>query len=78
MKYYQKCNDCGGDIKEPSLSHRRDVCDTCWDNRGWLLKNHLIIDILEFQKVQRSMVSHRGTTKRRIEKLKSELGGLTS
>lgn len=77
MKYYERCNDCGGDITEPTVSHRRDICDTCWDNRGWLLKNREMVGMVEFQKVQRNMASHKGTAKRRIEKLKKELGSLT-
>lgn len=73
MKYYERCGDCGGDIEEPSVSHRRDICDTCWENRGWLLQNHAMIGMAELQKVQRAMASHRGTAKRRIEKLKASI-----
>ena len=68
--YWGKCGDCGGEVGERKVSSRRDVCDTCWENRGWLLKNRELIGMAEFQKIQRSMANHRGTAKRRIEKLK--------
>ena len=69
-KYQERCGDCGGDIKEPSISHRGDICDPCWENRGWLLKNREMIGMKAFAEVQRAMAGHRGTAKRRIEKLK--------
>ena len=72
--YYERCGDCGGAIGERKVSKRKRVCDVCWDNRGWLLKNYKTIGLAEFQKVQRSMAGHRGTAKRRIEKLKVEVG----
>lgn len=72
-KYYERCGDCGQDIKEPSLSHRRDICDACWDNRGWLLENRVMIGMKAFTEVQRAMAGHRGTAKRRIDKLKLEV-----
>jgi len=68
MKYYERCGDCGGDVKEPS--HRGDICDGCWDNRGWLLENRVMIGMAEFQKIQRAMASKKGTAKSQIEKLK--------
>ncbi len=71
-KYFRRCGDCGEDIVEQKRSSRQDICDTCWDNRGWLLENRKMIGMTEFQKVQRAMASHRGTAKRRIEKLKEE------
>ena len=69
--YWGKCSDCGGDIKEPSLPHRRDICDTCWDNRGWLLENRVMIGMVEFQKIQRSMAYKTGTAKRKILKMQA-------
>ena len=72
-RYYERCGDCGEAIGEHKISTRADVCDVCWDNRGWLLANRVMIGTDEFQKVQRSMASHRGTAKRRIEKLKLEV-----
>ena len=68
--YWGKCGDCGGEIGERTVSSRRDICDTCWGNRGWLLANRELIGMAEFQKIQKSMASHRGTAKRRIDKLK--------
>lgn len=46
--YWGKCGDCGGEIGEASISHRRDICEGCWDNRGWLLKNREMIGMVEF------------------------------
>ncbi len=69
----QRCGDCGQEIKERKVSGRRDICDGCWDNRGWLLENRVMIGMAEFQKIQRSMSAQRGTAKRRIEKLKKEI-----
>lgn len=68
--YWGKCGDCGGEIGERKVSSRRDICDACWENREWLLENRELIGVDEFQKIQRSMGNHRGTAKRRIEKLK--------
>ena len=70
--YLGKCGDCGGEIGERNESKRRDICDGCWKNRLWALENREMIGMAEFQKIQRSMASHRGTAKKRIEKLKSE------
>ena len=71
-RYYERCGDCGESIGERNTSMRPSICDTCWDNRGWLLENRVMIGMAEFQKIQRSMASHRGTAKKRIEKLKSQ------
>ena len=68
--YWGKCGDCGGEVGERIVSSRRDVCDACWENRGWLLENRELIGMAEFQRIQKSMANHRGTAKRRIEKLK--------
>ncbi len=70
-RYYERCGDCGGNIEERKVSKRQSICDGCWDNRGWLLENRVMIGKAEFQKIQRSMASHRGTAKKRIEKLKA-------
>ncbi len=70
MKYYDRCNDCGLSIIEEIRLGRADICDTCWGNRGWLLKNHEKIGMAEFRKIQRAMASQRGTAKKRIEKAK--------
>ena len=72
-RYYDRCGDCGGDIGEQNVSKRASICDVCWDNRGWLLENREKIGMAVFQLIQRSMASHRGTAKRRIEKLKLEI-----
>ena len=63
------CGDCGGDIGEQKKSSRRDVCDECWDRRGWLMDNYALIGLDAFQKVQRAMRGRRGTAKRAILKL---------
>ncbi len=68
--YWGKCGDCGGEVGERKHQGRRDICDGCWENRQWLLGNRELIGIAEFQKIQRAMGYHRGTAKRRIEKLK--------
>ena len=68
--YWGKCGDCGGEVSERETSKRRDICDTCWQNREWLLENRELIGMAEFQKIQKSMAGHRGTAKKRIEKLK--------
>ena len=68
--YYPRCGDCGSAIKESTKSSRKDVCDECWDNRGWLLENRVMIGTTEFQRAQKMMGGRRGTAKRHIEKLK--------
>ena len=74
MTYYSRCGDCGGDVEhDQKVSRRRDICDACWKNRGWLLEHRGHIGMVEFQKIQRSMSGHRGTARRRIEKLKREV-----
>ena len=72
--YWGKCGDCGGEIGERTKSKRRDICDACWENRGWLIENRELIGIAEIQKIQKSMGNHRGTAKRRIEQLKGLTG----
>lgn len=71
--YWGKCGDCGGEIGNRVVSKRRDICDSCWRNREWLLENRETIGMVEFQKVQKSMASHRGSAKKKIDKLRSEL-----
>ncbi len=72
MKYYERCGDCGGDIKERKISKRERVCDECWERRGWVVNNHSKIverfGLAEFQKMQRVMGRHSGTARRRIKK----------
>ena len=70
--YLGKCGDCGGEVSERTAPGRRDICFTCWENRKWVLDNRELIGMAEFQKIQRSMAGHRGTAKKRIEKLKEK------
>ena len=71
--YFGNCGDCGGEIGERKVSTRRDICDECWGNRGWLLENIKVIGMEETRKRQRAMNNHRGTAKRRIIKVKKYL-----
>jgi len=68
--YRGKCGDCGGEIGERKISTRRDICDNCLDNRKWVIENRELVGMVEIQKIQKSMGSHRGTAKRRIDKLR--------
>lgn len=70
-RYSRKCGDCGDEVGEINHAGRGDICDGCYENRGWLLTNRVSIGMAEFQEIQRSMAAHRGTAKRRIEKLKA-------
>lgn len=74
MEYFDRCGDCGCEIKECKVSKRHNVCDECWERRGWLVTNgtKLYTDP-RFQKIQRSMAHHTGTAKRQILKLQQEL-----
>jgi hypothetical protein len=72
-----KCSDCGVALTDDNRKHqcRKDICDTCWENRSWLVDNRLQIDINVFRKIQRAMASHRGTAKKQIESLKLKVEG---
>ena len=72
-RIYEHCGDCGGELGEQKVTKRASICDGCWDNRRWLLDHNKGISIKEFGKIQSCMASHRGTAKRRIEKLKEIL-----
>lgn len=73
-RYYEKCHDCGCEITKETRNNpkntRHDICDGCWDNRGWLLTHREQIGLPKFQEIQRAMVNSRGTAKRKIEALK--------
>lgn len=77
-QYYDRCGDCGGDIKESKVSKRHNVCDDCWGRRGWIVEhmNDVVswIGMADFQKLQRSMAYKTGTAKRKIVKLMAETG----
>ena len=74
MRRIRKCSDCGQEVGEAgTFRERRDICAQCGENREWLLDNVRLIGLAKFQEVQRSMASHRGTAKRKIDKLKLEL-----
>ena len=69
-----RCGDCGETITEAiPFGRRQDVCNGCWDNRDWLLKNRVVIGMAAFQKVQKSMAHKTGKAKGQIEKLKREV-----
>ena len=72
MTYFDRCGDCGCDIKERRISKRHNVCDGCWENRGWLVEHMKSLPLDKFQHIQRSMAYHTGTAKRQIIKLQSE------
>ena len=65
------CNDCGGEfiLKRKEIS-RPDVCDPCWDNRGWLLRNASFVGMAAFTEAQRKLRGGRGAAKKYIESLK--------
>lgn len=74
---FERCGDCGGEIKEVIKSRRADVCEECWERRGWLVAHmNKIVEwfgMAEFQALQRSMANHTGTAKRKILKMMREL-----
>ncbi len=69
-----KCHDCGEwltTVNQKRLCDLRwDICDDCWNNRGWIVRNAQRIGLENLHDVQRAMKSHRGTAKRRIRYLK--------
>ena len=66
-KWYDRCGDCGQAVKERHVSTRHNVCDECWQRRGWLV-GHLNILGTEprFLKIHSAMANHTGTAKRQI------------
>jgi hypothetical protein len=74
----RRCRDCGESKPMPRKYKdgrvrygRNDVCDECFENRGRLLGALRAgkITLEEFQSVQRSMRSGRGSAKKKIDKL---------
>ena len=78
MRFSERCGDCGQEVGEQKvLGHRQDVCDSCWERRGWIVTNMSNITeyfgMKEFQALQRSMAYKTGTAKRKIVKMMKEL-----
>jgi len=77
MKYQERCGDCGGDVGERKISKRFNICDDCWERRGWIAtKLNKITEyfgLKEFQALQRSMAYKTGTAKRKIVAMMKEL-----
>jgi hypothetical protein len=66
-KYYDRCGDCGLAIKEQKVSDRHNICDECWERRGWLVSmGTKIWNDPRFKKIQSSMAHKTGTAKRQI------------
>jgi hypothetical protein len=70
-----KCNDCGEQFDTERRNGRPDVCDSCWENRNWLVTQPSImaLHIEEFRKIQKAMACGRGTAKKQIEALKQKI-----
>lgn len=73
-KYYERCGDCGEAVIGSGKSTRPDVCDECWERRGWLVKNgaKFCLDP-RFRAIQKSMAGKRGTAKKKIIALQQEV-----
>ena len=61
-----KCNDCGDELTKENTGKgsRRDVCNSCWDNRMWLVNNAPRANPEVFRKIQKAMGYGRGTAKK--------------
>lgn len=70
------CNDCPSEINNKTMTRRtgrEDVCDSCWDTRGKLVRGELLKPgTPEFIRVQKAMSNGHGTAKRLIAKLVKE------
>jgi hypothetical protein len=68
-----KCNDCGIALTKENMTHthRKDVCDGCWDVRSELVNGKIVpLFSSEFKEIQRKMACGRGTAKRYIDSLR--------
>ena len=72
-EFYERCGDCGGDVKERKQSKRNKICDECWERREWLVSRLSVYETdPRFHKVQQAMAYQTGTAKRRILALQKE------
>jgi len=67
MEGIDRCSDCGQEVGKRELSGLSNVCDECWDNRMWLIKNINVVGQAEFQKIQQFVHLRTGEAKRVIE-----------
>ena len=72
-EFYERCSDCGGDVKERKQSKRDTICDECWERRVWLVSRLSVYENdPRFHKIQRAMAYRTGTAKRQILALQKE------
>ncbi len=65
--FIEKCTDCGSDVVGREHSGLSNICDVCWDNRGWLVKNLSNVGQAELLKIQHLIRGRTGGAKRAIE-----------
>ena len=65
--FIDKCTDCGSDVVGREHSGISNICDVCWDNRGWLVNNIKTAGQAGFRDIQHHIRGRTGGAKRVIE-----------
>ena len=73
----RRCRDCREEFSTERKTGRVDVCDHCWDNRGWLVENGQAVGITDMQTAQKKMAG-RGNARPFIDALRASMEANTN
>lgn len=70
---HHKCNDCGCELTESNTNaSSMGICNTCWENRGWVIANATKIGQPKLQEIQAAMRGKTHRAKKLIDAIKIE------
>lgn len=66
----ERCTDCAQEVGKREHSGLSNVCDRCWDNRGWLIDNLKTVGVKELLRIQQLIRNRTGEARRAISALR--------